>query len=170
MGGSSHVHRARHQVYLHNNYGLNCDFQGRNITFTNSKTLVDVAIDRQAKRAHVFNTCARFAATHGSVFERSRRRRLEPTHGGPLSLSLAPLVLSSFSLPSFPSFVLFLFSFSSLSVTMTMIARLVGSLCVHTALTCPKLQSAWTWAQSLSGRACLYYPPGQNVYLLNSEE
>ena len=41
------------------------------------------------------------------------------------------------------------FSFSSLSATMTTITRPVGSLCVHTALSCPKGQSAWTLAHSL---------------------
>ena len=81
-------------------------------------------------------------------------RRFEPTHGGVLNLhtggalSLSPflcLSLPSSSVPSFSSFVLFLFSLlvslffsvsSQLSVflfsmTMTMIARPVGSLCTH---------------------------------------
>ena len=94
------------------------------------------------QHARMCSTCARFAGT---------RKRFEPTHGDVLnlhterregegfsSLSLVPsLFLSSFfflSFPSFSSFVLFLFSFSSLSITlsitMTMIARPVGSLCV----------------------------------------
>ena len=69
------------------------------------------------------HTRKRFERTHGDVWN---------PHTGPLS----PLVLSSFSLPSFSSFVLFLFSslFSSLSVTMTMIARPVGSLFIRTTL------------------------------------
>ena len=77
-----------------------------------------------------------------------------------LSLSLPSVV----SLPSFSSFVLFLFSlpssfsslsspfFSSLSVTMTMITRPVGSLCVHTALTCESVgRSACASVHSLFG-------------------
>ena len=71
------------------------------------------------------------------------------TRGVPLSLS--PLVLSSFSLPSFSSFVLFLRSLLSallsplLSVTMTMITRPIGSLCVHTALTCESVGVRGLW-------------------------
>ena len=69
----------------------------------------------------MLNTCGRFAGTHG----------------GPLSLSSRPFFFLS-------SVVLFLRSLLSsllssrlsLSATMTMISRPVGSLCIHTALTC----------------------------------
>ena len=104
-----------------------------------------------SRRLHVYwqnarmcSTCARFARTHGGLFE--------PTHGdvlnlhtGDLSLSSPSLFLSSFllslflrSLPSYFSRSLSLLSslLSSLSATMTMITRPFGSLCVNTALTC----------------------------------
>ena len=75
------------------------------------------------------------------------RWRLEPTLGGPLSLS--PLVLSSISILSFSSSLLFS-SFFSLSVTMTMITRPVGSLCKHGSHV-PQCQSACTSPHPLSG-------------------
>ena len=99
-----------------------------------------------AKRPHVFNMRASCRYT---------RRRFECTHGGVLDMSTGGgaslLSFSSFllSLPSlFSSFVLFLFLFSlfsSLSVTMTMITRPVGSLCVHTALTCQSVRVHGPW-------------------------
>ena len=94
------------------------------------------------------------------------RRRFEPTHGDVLNLhtgrreggvlfSLSSL-LSSFSLSLFRrSLHSFSFSFSSLSllsslsVTTTMITRPVGSLCVHTALTCQSVRVHGPWPISL---------------------
>ena len=55
-----------------------------------------------------------------------------------LSLLLSSLL---FSLSLFP----LLSSFSSLSATMTMITRPVGSLCVHTALTCLSVRVPVLW-------------------------
>ena len=84
------------------------------------------------------------------------RNRFERTHGGVWNLhtgglSLSPLVLHSFSLPSFSSFVLFtLFSSLSLSVTMTMIPRPVGCLCKQCS-DLPQCQSAWTSVHLLFG-------------------
>ena len=89
------------------------------------------------------------------------QKRFEPTHGDVLNLhtvrreavlfSLSrPFSLpSSFSLPSFSSFVLFLFLSSLLSVTMTMITRSIGSLCVTHRSDLPECQSAWAVAHSL---------------------
>ena len=103
------------------------------------------------KRPHVFNMRSFFASTHGSVLNVHTETFLTDTRGGGKgggvggfsSLSLSLSSLHSFSLPSFSFSSLFLFSLpalvvslSSLSATMTMITRPVGSLCVHTALTC----------------------------------
>ena len=82
--------------------------------------------------ARMLNTSARFASTHGSVLN----LHMGGGRGGgllslsrPFSLSLLSFLLSLFrrSLP------LFSFSFSSfsLSVTMTVITRPVGSLCTR---------------------------------------
>ena len=85
------------------------------------------------QNARMLNTCARFAGTHGGVLN---------LHTEGFSLSSPSLFLSflsfSLSLPSYFSRSLSLLSslLSSLSATMTMITRPVGSLCVHTALTC----------------------------------
>ena len=107
-----------------------------------------------AKRAHVFNMRA---------FCRYTRRRFEPTHGdvlnlqgASLSLSLLSfslsLVLSSFSLPSFSSFVLFSFSFSALFSLVFPLnnddndhssSRL--SLSENTALTCLSVRERGPW-------------------------
>ena len=97
-----------------------------------------------AKHAHVFNMRA---------FCPHTRKRFEPTHveegrekgfsslSRPFSLSLF-LLLSLFrrSLHSF-SF----FSFFSLSATVTMITRPIGSLCEHTALTCLSVRVPVLW-------------------------
>ena len=98
------------------------------------------------KRPHVLDMRA---------FSRYTRRRLERTHGGVLNLHTEGF--SAFSVFLALSLSLLLFSLSalfslvslsllsslsspsllsSLSATMTMITRPVGSLCVHTALTC----------------------------------
>ena len=104
-----------------------------------------------APRAHV---------EHMRAFYRYTRRRFEPTHGDVsnlhnrgLSLSLLSfslsLVLSSLSLPSYFSLSLSLLSslLSSLSATMTMITRPVGSLSlsVNTALTCLSVRVRGPW-------------------------
>ena len=113
------------------------------------------------------STCACFASTHGSVFERTHgdvfnlhtgRRdggRGWEKGGSLLSLSLVPslslsLFLRSLSLLSFSSLFPLLSSLSSLSATMTMITRPVGSLCVHPALPYSAGRSACTLAYSLS--------------------
>ena len=94
----------------------------------------------------------RFEPTHGHVSNpHTERRKGEkggslPSLSRPFSLYLF-LLLSLFrrSLHSFS----FSFSspslFSSLSVTMTMITRPVGSLCVHTALTCQSVRVRGPW-------------------------
>ena len=100
-----------------------------------------------------WNTRARVAGTHGSVSNVHTEAFWTYTRSVSLSfLSLLSLFLSLSSflfLRSLPSFSFLSSLFSSLSVTMTMISRPVGSLCVRTALTCPKGQSAWTLAHSL---------------------
>ena len=93
------------------------------------------------------------------------RKRFEPTHGdvlnlhtGSLSLSLLyfslSLVLSSFSLPSFSSYVLFSFSFSALFSLVFPLSnddndhssnRLSLSLSVNTALTCLSVRVRGQW-------------------------
>ena len=71
---------------------------------------------------------------HMRAFSEYTRRRFESTHGGvSVSFLLSHLSVCPFSSPLFSS--LFFLS-SLLSVTMTMITRPVGSLCVHTALAC----------------------------------
>ena len=89
------------------------------------------------QNARMYKTCARFASTHGSVLNRHTWKR-EGGGGVLFYLSLSSLLsLSSFFFLS--SVVLFIRSLSllfSLSATMTMITRPVGSLCAHTALTC----------------------------------
>ena len=60
------------------------------------------------------------------------RRRLERTHGDVLNLHMERREVAVLFSSLFP----LLSSLSSLSATMTMITRPVGSLCVHTALTC----------------------------------
>ena len=112
-----------------------------------------------AKRAHVFNMRA-FCRHTRKRFEPDTRRRFEPTHGeeggrwGGSLLSLSrPFSLSLFLLLSLFRRSLHSFSFSfsslpllsSLSVTMTMITRPVGSLCVHTALTCQSVRVHRLW-------------------------
>ena len=80
------------------------------------------------QNARMCSTCARFAGTHGSVLNLHTEPFGTYTRGASLSLlsfSLS-LVLSSFSLPSFSPFVLFLFS--PLSATMRMITCSLGSL------------------------------------------
>ena len=101
------------------------------------------------QNARMLNTCARFDGTHGGILN---------LHTGRLSLS--PLLLSFsrpfffLSLPSYfsrsPSLLSFLLS--SLSATMTMITRPVGSLslCKHGS-DLPECQGACTLAHSLSG-------------------
>ena len=88
--------------------------------------------------------------SHGDVFNLHAGRREgrwgeEGGGGSLLSLSLFPshfLSLPSFSLSSlFP----LLSSLFSLSSTMTMITRPVGSLCVHTALTCLSARVPVLW-------------------------
>ena len=114
----------------------------------------------------MLNTCSRFAGTHGSVLNRHTRRGFEPTHGeegggGGLS-SLSSLLTfslsSSFSLPSFPSFVLFLFLFSFSLLFSSLLFSLSNndndhsssrfSLCTHGS-DLPECQSACTLAHSL---------------------
>ena len=125
----------------------------KNVSVCTFKTLPCVL----AKRAHV---------EHMRAFCLYTRRRFEPTHGdvlnlhtGSLSLSSPSLFLSSFllfSLPSYFSRSLSLLSslLSSLSATMTMITRPVGSLslslCKHGS-DLPECQSAWSVAHSLLG-------------------
>ena len=112
-----------------------------------------------------FRVCLQNAhVEHMRAFCRYTRKRFEPTHGDVLNLhtwrregrgggvlfyiSLSSLLSfslpSSFSLLSFSSFVLFLFFFSLL-VTITMITRPIGSLCVHTALTCLSVRVPVLW-------------------------
>ena len=67
-----------------------------------------------------------------------------------LSISLSLSLLVSLCLLSAPLSFFLSLSFSSLSITMTMIARPVRSLCTHSPIL-PDRQSAWTLAQSLSG-------------------
>ena len=111
------------------------------------------------QNARMMNTCRCFARTHGSVLNVHTEAFGTYRRGACLSLlsSSLSLVLSSFSVPSFSFsskngndndhvWVCFLLPFSSLfpllsshsslSATMTMITRPVGSLWVHTALTC----------------------------------
>ena len=98
--------------------------------------------------ARMCSTCARFARSQGGFLN---------LHTASLSISLLSSFLSSFlpflflrSLPSYFSRSLSLLSslLSSLSSTMTMITRQVGSLSVNTALTC-LCQSAWAVAHSM---------------------
>ena len=99
---------------------------------------------------HVFNmrafcqyTRKRFEPTHGDVLNLHTMRR-----EGVLLLSLSrPLFSSFFFLSSVVLFIRFLSLslFSSLSVAMTMITRPVGSLCVHTALTCLSVRVRVLW-------------------------
>ena len=109
------------------------------------------------QNARTCATCARFASTHRSVlnvhtetFLTYTRRGRRGEGGGfsshcfslPFYLSL---VRRSLSLLSFSSLFPLLSSFSSLSATMTMITRPVGSLCVHTALTCLRIRVPVLW-------------------------
>ena len=110
------------------------------------------------QHADMFYTCGHVAGTHKSVWNRHTetfRTRREGGRGGFSSLSLVPsLFLSTFFFLS--SVVLFIRSlsllsfllsslFSVLSATMTMITRPVGSLCVHTALTCQSVRVHGPW-------------------------
>ena len=97
------------------------------------------------ENARVCSTCGRFAGTHGDVltYTREEEGRAEGVAGVLFSLflSFSSLYLFSLSLLSSRSCRLF----SSLSVTMTMITRPVGSLCVHTALTCQSVRVPGPW-------------------------
>ena len=106
----------------------------------------------------LLNTCARFAGTHGGLFERTHRDVLNLHTGGP-SLFLSSLLLSLFRRSSFSlSLVLFLCSLlssllsslPSFSATMTMITRSVGSLCTQSS-DLPECQCAWASVHSLFG-------------------
>ena len=91
---------------------------------------------------------------HKRAFCQYTRRRFERTHGGVwnstlggASLSLSSCPLFRRSLPSFSSLRSLLSSLLSplLSATMTMITRPIGSLCVHTALTCESVGVRGLW-------------------------
>ena len=112
-----------------------------------------------SKNARMFNmrafcqyTRKRFEPTHGYVSNLHTGRRKGEKGGSLLSLS-RPFSLSLFLLLSLFRRSLHSFSFSfsspslfsSLSVTMTMITRPVGSLCVHSALTCQSVRAHGPW-------------------------
>ena len=80
------------------------------------------------------STRASFASAHGSVLNVHTGRR-EGGWGGVGSLLSLSLFRRSLSLLPFSSHLPLLSSLSSLSVTMTIITRPVGSLWEHTALT-----------------------------------
>ena len=108
---------------------------------------------------------------------RHTRRRLERTHGGVLNLhterfsAFSVFLALSLSFLLSLSLLLFLCSLlscllsllslsspsllSSLSATMTMISRPVGSLCVHTALTCDPV-----------GRTCSHHARNKHVRIM----
>ena len=91
-----------------------------------------------SKRFRVYRQDARMLNTQYT------RKRLEPAHGDVWNLHTVRREggFSSLFLFSLPSLV---FSLSSLSATMTMITRPVGSLCVHTALTCLSVRVPVLW-------------------------
>ena len=131
------------------------------------------------QNARMCSTCARFASTHGSVLNLHTETK-KPTHGkegrgvgwGFSSLLFSSLLFSSllfssllfssllfssllfssllFSSLLFSSLFPLLSFLSSLSATMTMITRPVGSLCTHGS-NLPDCQSACTLADSLFG-------------------
>ena len=87
--------------------------------------------------------------------------------GVPFSLFLSSLLFSLFSLPSFSFSSLFLFSLSSLVVSLSSLSNNDNdhsssralSLCAHTALTCQRVRVPVLWLELvciLFGRTCSY--------------